>query len=69
MIDVDIKRNDFGFGLALAGHSNRNRMGTYICGIHPEGAAAENGKLQVGDELLKVRVFYSTIHFPKKIKL
>ena len=54
VIEIDLKRNDFGFGLALAGHSNRNRMGTYICGIHPQGAAFENGQLKVGDELLKI---------------
>ena len=54
VVEIEIKRNDFGFGLALAGHSNRNRMGTFICGIHPQGAAFENGQLKVGDELLKV---------------
>ena len=54
VVEIDLKRNDFGFGLALAGHSNRNRMGTFICGIHPQGAAFENGQLRVGDELLKI---------------
>ena len=29
-------------------------MGTFICGIHPQGAAFENGQLRVGDELLKI---------------
>ena len=41
-------------GLALAGHKDRNRMGTFICGVHPEGPAAMDGRLQAGDELLKV---------------
>lgn len=59
VVEIDLKRNDFGFGLALAGHSNRNRMGTFICGIHPQGAAFENGQLKVGDELLKVISFPS----------
>ena len=54
MIEVELRRNDYGFGIALAGHSNRNRMGTFICGIHPHGSAAEVGQLLVGDELLKV---------------
>ena len=54
LVEIDLKLNDFGFGLALAGHSNRNRMGTFICGIHPQGAAFENGQLRVGDELLKI---------------
>ncbi len=58
VVEVELRQNDFGFGLALAGHSNRNRMGTFICGIHPEGSAAENGKIQVGDELLKVNQYF-----------
>ena len=54
VIEVELERNKFGLGLALAGHKDRNRMGTFICGIHPEGPAALDGRLQVGDELLKV---------------
>ena len=54
LIQVVLKRNDHGFGLALSGHRDRNRMGTYICGINPKGAAAEEGSLKPGDELLKV---------------
>ena len=54
VVEVELMRNDYGFGLALSGHSNRNRMGTYICGIHPQGSAAENGLFRVGDELIKV---------------
>ena len=57
LIEIDLKLTDFGFGLALAGHTNRNRMGTFICGINPKGAAFENGQLKVGDELLKVYIF------------
>ena len=55
VIEVDLKRNDFGFGIALAGHANRNRMGTFICGLHPQGSAFESGVFKIGDELLKVR--------------
>ena len=55
VVEVELMRNDYGFGLALSGHSNRNRMGTYICGIHPQGSAAENGLFRVGDELIKVK--------------
>ena len=35
VIEIEVKRNNYGLGLALAGHKDRNRMGTYICGIHP----------------------------------
>lgn len=68
VIEIDLKRNDFGFGLALAGHSNRNRMGTFICGIHPQGAAFEDGQLQVGDELLKVKSFPFVISAKEKLQ-
>ena len=60
LIEIELKRNDFGFGLALAGHSNRNRMGTFICGLHPKGSAFENGQLKPGDELLKVLIQFTT---------
>ena len=58
LIETELERNDFGFGLALTGHRDRNRMGTFVCGIHPKGAAAADGALQIGDELLK---FHKTV--------
>ena len=54
LIETQLERNEYGFGLALSGHKNRNMMGTFICGIHPKGAAAEEGSLEAGDELVKV---------------
>ena len=42
-----------GFGLAIAGHRQRERMGTFICGLNPEGPAAKEGSLRPGDEILK----------------
>lgn len=61
VIETQLLRSDVGgYGLALSGHKDRNRMGTFICGINPKGAAAANGLLQEGDELLKVRIFPSS---------
>ena len=54
LIDIELERNEYGFGLALSGHENRDMMGTFICGIHPKGSAAEEGSLQPGDEIIKV---------------
>ena len=42
-----------GFGLAIAGHRQRERMGTFICGLNPDGPAAREGSLRPGDEILK----------------
>ena len=42
-----------GFGLAIAGHRQRERMGTFICGLNPDGPAAKEGSLRPGDEILK----------------
>ncbi|QQP49290.1 Uncharacterized protein FKW44_009903, partial [Caligus rogercresseyi] len=53
VIELRLNRNTFGFGMALSGHRDRNRMSTFICGLHPEGPALASGKLAVGDELLK----------------
>ena len=54
LVETELQRNEYGFGLALSGHKNRNIMGTFICGIHPKGSAAQDGVLQPGDELLRV---------------
>ena len=54
LVETELQRNEYGFGLALSGHKNRNIMGTFICGLHPKGSAAQDGVLQSADELLKV---------------
>ena len=64
-VDTQLERNEYGFGLALSGHKNRNMMGTFICGLHPKGAAAEEGSLHIGDELVKV-IFILNILYPNK---
>ena len=60
MIEVELTKDPrFGLGLALSGHVDRNRMGTFICGVNPAGPAAAgaggNAALKAGDELLKVQ--------------
>ncbi|XP_003748014.1 multiple PDZ domain protein [Galendromus occidentalis] len=41
-------------GLSIAGNKNRNKMSVFICGIHPNGVASQEGTLKVGDEILEV---------------
>ena len=56
LIEVTITKDQrYGFGIALSGHKDRNRMGTYICGVNPIGPGSKTSLL-IGDELLKVRV-------------
>ena len=65
-VDTQLERNEYGFGLALSGHKNRNMMGTFICGLHPKGAAAEEGSLHIGDELVKVIIILNISQCYKK---
>ena len=50
-----------GFGLAIAGHRQRERMGTFICGLNPDGPAAKEGSLRPGDEILKASSAFSPL--------
>merc|ERR1719397_998325 len=54
VITVELEQNNYGLGLSLAGAKDRDIMRTYICGLHPRGIASTSGKLQAGDQLLKV---------------
>ena len=55
LVEVRLRKvAPIGFGLAIAGHRERTRMGTFICGLNPEGPAAREGSLRPGDEILKV---------------
>jgi len=58
VVRVTIELNEYGLGISLAGHKERERMETYICGIHPRGNAFLAGCLQPGDQLLKVGDHY-----------
>ncbi len=58
VVEVELMKDPrLGLGLALAGHADRRRMGTFVCGVNPEGPAAKaDVKLMSGDEVLKVSV-------------
>ncbi len=59
VIEVELSNDShLGLGVALSGHADRHKMGTYICGVNPGGSAAKlEKKLQPGDKLLKVCTF------------
>lgn len=45
-----------GLGISLAGHKDRTKMAVLIAGLNPAGRAYSSGQLQVGDEILEVRL-------------
>ncbi|KAK0171497.1 hypothetical protein PV327_011200 [Microctonus hyperodae] len=55
VILIEITKDGRDVGLALAGHKDRMRMGVYICGINPKGAAHKAGIIQEGDEILEAQ--------------
>lgn len=54
LIKVRLEQNNYGLGISLAGHKDRETMRTFICGMHPRGMASQSGKLRTGDLLVKV---------------
>lgn len=40
-------------GLSLAGNKDRSVYSVFVCGIHPEGLCARDGRIQVGDQLVE----------------
>jgi len=58
-VDLDRPVTELGgmvtsLGISLAGHKDRSMMAAYICGINPNGLAAKEGRLNVGDELIEI---------------
>ncbi|XP_041507404.1 inaD-like protein isoform X2 [Microtus oregoni] len=62
IIELDKDKN--GLGLSLAGNKDRSRMSIFVVGIKPEGPAAADGRMQVGDELLEInnQILYGRSH-------
>ncbi|XP_071445201.1 inactivation-no-after-potential D protein isoform X3 [Hetaerina americana] len=54
VIVATLERGGWGLGISLAGHKDRNKMAVFVAGMNPNGSAAKEGTLQVGDEILEV---------------
>ncbi|XP_051020464.1 inaD-like protein [Acomys russatus] len=61
---IELEKDKNGLGLSLAGNKDRSRMSIFVVGINPEGPAAADGRMQVGDELLEInnQIIYGRSH-------
>lgn len=57
MFELDCSSHSSGLGLCLSGNRDgvRGSMSVYVSEIKPDGAAAADGRIRVGDELLEVK--------------
>uniref|UniRef100_A0A2K5N485 PATJ crumbs cell polarity complex component n=1 Tax=Cercocebus atys TaxID=9531 RepID=A0A2K5N485_CERAT len=51
---IELEKDKNGLGLSLAGNKDRSRMSIFVVGINPEGPAATDGRMRIGDELLEI---------------
>ncbi|XP_024596172.1 inaD-like protein isoform X5 [Neophocaena asiaeorientalis asiaeorientalis] len=77
---IELEKDKNGLGLSLAGNKDRSRMSIFVVGINPEGPAATDGRMRIGDELLEInnQILYGRSHqnasaiiktAPSKVKL
>ncbi|XP_045147714.1 inaD-like protein isoform X2 [Echinops telfairi] len=51
---IELEKDKNGLGLSLAGNKDRSRMSIFVVGINPDGPAATDGRMRIGDELLEI---------------
>ncbi|XP_032757712.1 inaD-like protein isoform X3 [Rattus rattus] len=61
---IELEKDKNGLGLSLAGNKDRSRMSIFVVGINPDGPAAADGRMRVGDELLEInnQILYGRSH-------
>ncbi|XP_034149618.1 inaD-like protein isoform X2 [Esox lucius] len=80
LLCVELDKERQGLGLSLAGNRDRSCLSIFVVGISPGGAAAKDGRIRVGDELLEInnQVLYGRSHLnasaiiksaPSKVKI
>ena len=51
---VRLNKGTSGLGISLSGHKDRALMSVMVAGLNPQGNAARDGQMRVGDTLLEV---------------
>ncbi|XP_030643551.1 multiple PDZ domain protein [Chanos chanos] len=61
---IELERGTAGLGVRVTGNRGENRMSVFVSEIRPDGAAAADGRIRVGDELLEIngQVLYGRSH-------
>ncbi|XP_040613065.1 inaD-like protein isoform X2 [Mesocricetus auratus] len=61
---IELEKDKNGLGLSLAGNKDRSKMSIFVVGINPEGPAAADGRMRIGDELLEInnQILYGRSH-------
>ena len=51
---VRLNKGTHGLGVSLSGHKDRSKMSVMVAGLNPQGNAARDGQMKVGDIILEV---------------
>ena len=54
LIYVRLNKGTHGLGISLSGHKDRSKMSVMVAGLNPQGNAARDGQMMVGDLILEV---------------
>lgn len=54
LIYVRLNKGTHGLGISLSGHKDRAKMSVMVAGLNPQGNAARDGQMMVGDIILEV---------------